>query len=166
MAPTISSLNGTSVFSTTTLLHTQYILSTLCFHFTFEQKATQHPAQQLKPRTSIFLHRRTRVRRNTDQLQFSNCKNQSFSIYFTCSIVLKFFIVDNLDSEHTIQNSFNKWSKISSHEIDIFGLKVVVKSGLGKIILNFTEPLQSCCCPVQKNLPRKAELAWQVSRYL
>ena len=53
-----------------------------------------------------------------------------------------------------------------SHEIDIFGIKVVVKSGLGKIILNFTEPLQSCCCPVQENLPRKAELAWQVSRYL
>ena len=33
-------------------------------------------------------------------------------------------------------------------------------------ILKFTEPLQSCCCPVQKNLPRWAELAWQVSRYL
>jgi hypothetical protein len=32
--------------------------------------------------------------------------------------------------------------------------------------LEFTEPLQSCCCPVQKNLPRKAELAWQLSRYL
>ena len=28
------------------------------------------------------------------------------------------------------------------------------------------EPLQSCCCPVQKNLSRKAELAWKVSRYL
>ena len=27
-------------------------------------------------------------------------------------------------------------------------------------------PLQSCCCPLQKNLPRKAELAWLVSRYL
>ena len=26
-------------------------------------------------------------------------------------------------------------------------------------------PLQSCCCPVQTNLPRKAELARQVSRY-
>ena len=33
-------------------------------------------------------------------------------------------------------------------------------------ILKFTEPLQSCCCPVQKYLPRMAKLAWQLSRYL
>ena len=32
-------------------------------------------------------------------------------------------------------------------------------------ILKFTKPLQSYCCPVQKNPPRKAELARQVSRY-
>ena len=69
-----------------------------------------------------------------------------------------------IEPQHTSYDSFYKWTKISSHEIDIFGLKVVVKSGLGKIILNFTEPLQSCCCPVQKILPRN--LAWQVSRYL
>ena len=43
----------------------------------------------------------------------------------------------------------------------IFGLKMMVKN-----ILKFHDSLQSCCCPVQKNLPRKAELAWQVSRYL
>ena len=43
---------------------------------------------------------------------------------------------------------------------------MMVKSGLGKIILKFKEPLQSCCCKVQKNLPSKAELAGQVSRYL
>ena len=42
----------------------------------------------------------------------------------------------------------------------------MVKSGLEKIILKFNDGLQSCCCPVQINLPRKAELAWQVSRYL
>jgi hypothetical protein len=42
----------------------------------------------------------------------------------------------------------------------------MVKSGLEKIILKFNDGLQSCCCPVQNNLPRKAELAWQVSRYL
>ena len=48
----------------------------------------------------------------------------------------------------------------------IFGLKVVVKSGVEKIILKFHVPLQSCCGPVQKNLPSKAELAWLVSRYL
>ena len=41
----------------------------------------------------------------------------------------------------------------------------MVKSGL-EFILKLTEPLQSCCCPVQKNLPSRAELAWQVSRYL
>ena len=53
-------------------------------------------------------------------------------------------------------------TKTSSLEIDIFDLKMMVKSGLG---LNFEihlQPLQSCCCPVQKNLPRKAELAWRV----
>ena len=48
----------------------------------------------------------------------------------------------------------------------IFGLKMMVKCGLEKVILKFHDGLQSCCCPVQKNLPRKAELAWQVSRYL
>jgi hypothetical protein len=36
----------------------------------------------------------------------------------------------------------------------IFGLKVMVKSGLEKIILKFHVPLQICCCPVQKNLPQ------------
>ena len=41
----------------------------------------------------------------------------------------------------------------------------MVKSGL-EFILKLTEPLQSCCCPVQKYLPRLAELAWQLSRYL
>ena len=48
----------------------------------------------------------------------------------------------------------------------IFGLKVMVKSGLEKIILKFHVPLQSCYGPVQKNLPREAEFAWLVSRYL
>ena len=48
----------------------------------------------------------------------------------------------------------------------IFGIKIMVKSGLEKNILKFQVPLQSCCCPVQKNLPRRAELAWLVSRYL
>ena len=48
----------------------------------------------------------------------------------------------------------------------IFGLKMMVKSGLEKIILKFHDGLWCCCCPVQKNLPRKDELAWQVNRYL
>ena len=50
-------------------------------------------------------------------------------------------------------------TKILSLEMTIFGLKMMVKSGLEKIILKFHVPLQSCCCPVQKKLPRKAELA-------
>jgi hypothetical protein len=45
-------------------------------------------------------------------------------------------------------------------------LKTLVKSGLEFFILKFTKSLQSCCCPVPKNLTIRAELAWQVSRYL
>jgi hypothetical protein len=51
-------------------------------------------------------------------------------------------------------------------EITIFGLKMMLKSGLEKIILKFHKLLQSCCCPMQKCLPKKAELAWLVCRYL
>ena len=43
---------------------------------------------------------------------------------------------------------------------------MMVQSGLQFFILKFTEPLQSGCCPVPKNLPIRAELAWQVSGYL
>ena len=67
---------------------------------------------------------------------------------------------------HTTQNSQNKWTTISDIETNIFELKMMVKSGLEFFILKFYQPLQSCCCPVQKYLPRRAELAWQVSRYL
>ena len=42
----------------------------------------------------------------------------------------------------------------------------MVKSGLEFFVSKSYVPLQSCCCPVQNNLPRKAELAWQVNRYL
>ena len=62
--------------------------------------------------------------------------------------------------------SFYKCSKISSLKTNIFYLKMIVKSGLEFSILKFREPLQSCCCPVQKEMHKKAELAWQVSRYL
>jgi hypothetical protein len=37
----------------------------------------------------------------------------------------------------------------------IFGLQMMVKSGLEKTILKFHVPFQVCCCPMQKNLPRK-----------
>ena len=35
-----------------------------------------------------------------------------------------------------------------------------------RIYFEIDRPLQSCCCPVQKYLPRMAELAMQLSRYL
>ena len=69
------------------------------------------------------------------------------------------------DYVHTSYDSFYKWTKILSLEIIILSLKMMVKSGL-ESILKLTEPLQSCCCPVQKYLPRMAELARQLSRYL
>ena len=50
-------------------------------------------------------------------------------------------------------------------KLSFLSLKMMVKSGL-EFILKLTEPLQICCCPVQKYLPRMAELAWQLSRYL
>ena len=50
-------------------------------------------------------------------------------------------------------------------KLSCLSLKILVKSGL-QFILKLTEPLQSCCCPVQKYLPRMAELAWQLSRDL
>ena len=50
-------------------------------------------------------------------------------------------------------------------KLPFLGLKMMVKSGL-EFILKLTEPLQSCCCLTQKYLPRMAEMAWQLSRYL
>ena len=50
-------------------------------------------------------------------------------------------------------------------KLSFLSLQMMLKSGL-EIILKLTEPLQSCCCPVQKYLPSMAELAWQLSRYL
>ena len=47
-----------------------------------------------------------------------------------------------------------------------FLLKMMGEKWSRKNILKFHKLLQSCCCQVQKNLLRKAELAWQVSRYL
>ena len=69
------------------------------------------------------------------------------------SFVIKF------DWIHTRQNPFNNWTKILNLAMYIFDLKMIVKSGLEFFILKFTETHQSCFCPVQKNLPRKTELA-------
>ena len=40
-------------------------------------------------------------------------------------------------------------------ENSIFVLKMMMKSGLEKIILKFHNGLQSCCCPVQKICPER-----------
>ena len=42
----------------------------------------------------------------------------------------------------------------------------MVKSGLEFFIFKLNKSLQSYCCLVQKNWSRKAEWAWQVSRYI
>ena len=80
--------------------------------------------------------------------------------------LLRFNILRIRYTYHTTQNCQNKWTKISGLETNIFGLKMMVRSGLEFFISKFYQPLQSCCCPVQKKLPRKAELAWQLSKYL
>ena len=41
---------------------------------------------------------------------------------------------------HTTYDLFYKWTKISSLEINIFDLKMMVKSGLEFFILKFSEP--------------------------
>ena len=48
----------------------------------------------------------------------------------------------------------------------IFGIKMMVKSGLEKIFWNSTSPFSVAAAQCKKNLPRNAELAWLVSRYL
>ena len=99
--------------------------------------------------------------------------NDQFALFNICTFfdLLKYplLTIDHTKNEMntiTPARTHYKWTKISSLEIDIFGFKMMMKRGLEIFILKFTKPLQSCCCPVPKNLPRNAELAWQVSRYL
>ena len=47
-------------------------------------------------------------------------------------------ICDHLNFCHTV----DKWTKISSLEINIFDLKIMVKNGLESFILKFNKPLQ------------------------
>ena len=56
-------------------------------------------------------------------------------------------------------------SRLKSRVLKL-SLKWCSKKWSRLFILKLTEPLQSCCCPVQKYLPRMAKLAWQLSRYL
>ena len=64
---------------------------------------------------------------------------------------IKFLIHFTLITDHTVQNSQNKWTKISDLETNIFELKVGVKSGLQFFILKFTEPLQRYLLTCQAN---------------
>ena len=52
---------------------------------------------------------------------------------------------------HTTQNSQNKWTKISGLETNIFGLKIMVKSGVEFLILKFYQPLQRYLLTCQAN---------------
>jgi hypothetical protein len=45
----------------------------------------------------------------------------------------------------------------------IFDLKMMVKSGLDFFFLNSTSPFRVAAAQCKKNLPRKAELPWQVT---
>ena len=47
-----------------------------------------------------------------------------------------------------------QWTKISSLEMVVLNLKMMVKSDRF-FILKFNEPLQSCCCLAQKICPRR-----------
>ena len=51
----------------------------------------------------------------------------------------------------------------------IFGLKMMMKSGLEKIILKFHDGLQSCCCPERLNWPGRlagiSEGHHEISKY-
>ena len=53
---------------------------------------------------------------------------------------------------HTSQNSFDKWTKISSLEIDIFDLKMMMKSGLD-IFFNLVSPFRDTCHPARSIEP-------------
>ena len=90
-------------------------------------------------------------------------------MFFPISELRDFFSYYNerkLHKRHTpVITLFISGLKSRVLKLSFLSLKMMVKSGL-EFILKLTEPLQSCCCPVQKYLPRMAELAWQLSRYL
>jgi hypothetical protein len=50
-----------------------------------------------------------------------------------------------------------------SLEIDVFDLKMMVKSSLDFFYFEIQQALSELLQPSAKNLPKKAELAWQVS---
>jgi hypothetical protein len=67
----------------------------------------------------------------------------------------------HLDRTHSIY----KRTKISSLEINIFDLKVMVKSYLDFFFWNLASPFRVTAAQYKTNQPKKAELAWPVTRY-
>ena len=102
----------------------------------------------------------------TTRLPFKVRIRASYPAFFHQDYFLRCLPLLVIDTTPARTHSMYKWTKISSLEIDIFDLKMMVKCGLEFFLKKFSAPLQSCCCPVQKYLPRMAELAWQLSRYL
>jgi hypothetical protein len=78
-----------------------------------------------------------------------HCKKRAFLSGDT-SIFLQIMMI------HTSKNSFYMWTKISSLEIDIFDLKMMVKSGLDFFILSPFRAAAAQCkkiCPERLNWP-------------
>ena len=86
------------------------------------------------------------------------------------NLLQKYFILTLYITLHTDYNSFYKWTKILILDVTIFGLKMKVKTEklCRKRYFEIPRAPSELLLPsaVQKSLPRKAELAWQVSRYL
>ena len=93
-------------------------------------------------------------------------------------------VYHSIKTPNTLKITFDSYSKYIEYNIQKCFLSLMKKSLMylytiyisymyvlqmavhRLFILKFTEPLQSCCCPVQKYLHRMAELAWQLSMYL
>ena len=67
---------------------------------------------------------------------------------------------------HTSLDSFYKWTKISSLEINIFGFKNDGEKWARFFHFGILLVPSELLLPSAKNLSRKAELALQISRYL
>ena len=100
-----------------------------------------------------------------DRIWFFRLQSYSwYDFYFTtagllqCSLNCCGCFHENFQISHLWQ-AWKRENKI------IFEI-IFSQSGREKNISIFRVPLQSWCYPVQKNLPRKIELAWQFTRYL
>ena len=142
------------------LLH--FTFGSICSSYGLVQDILQIPHWEIF--INLFFFKEVHV--PTDIYLFFRQYEQYDRYKYSFIIALQLHIPYESPILHTSQNLFYKWIKISSLEINIFEINHISLICLQFFILKFTEPLQSYCCPVQKNLPRKAELARQVSRYL